>query len=317
MKIINNQSTDPFFNLALEEWLMKSREEEVFILWQNRPTVVIGRYQNAFAEVNLRYAAEKGINVVRRMSGGGAVYHDLGNINFTFIVKEDGGGIDFRRFLSPVTSALLTLGIEADISGRNDLLLNGKKISGSAQCRKYGKLLHHGTLLFDCDLETMSSVLTVSADKLESKGIPSVKSRVTSIKEQFPTLSVQTVKDALAAAFECEELVLTEEEIAEVKALSEKYSSWDYVYGNSKKLLKSASGRFGGGRLDISLSSENGIITDITLEGDFFADGDTDEMIRALLNVRLDPNELIKALDSCSCKLLGISSDDIARLILK
>lgn len=315
---IYNASTDPFYNLALEEWVMKNCDEDVFILWQNAPTVVIGRYQNAYAEVNIPYAEENGISVVRRMSGGGAVYHDLGNVNFTFIVKDEGEGIDFVRFLKPIKEVLASLGIETVISGRNDLLMGGKKISGSAQCRKYGKVLHHGTLLVDTDPETLSKVLNVNPEKLVSKGINSVKSRVTNIKDVYPEISVRVVMNALAQMFCSRNINLSDSDKKEISLLADdKYSSWNYVFGSSKALSKRVKNRFSGGSIELSFDSENGVVKDARISGDFFCDGEIAVIENALRGCRLDLNEIISALDNSESKIHGISSREIAETILK
>ncbi len=317
-RIIFNDSTDPYYNLALEEWLMMNCDEDVFILWQNRPTVVIGRYQNAYAEVNIPYAEKNGISVVRRMSGGGAVYHDGGNLNFTFIIKDDGKGIDFKRFLSPIKNALSDLGIETEFSGRNDLLLNGRKISGSAQCSKYGKILHHGTLLVDVDTEVLSSVLTVSSEKLVSKGINSVRSRVTNIKDICPEVDINLLKRALRERISGEEMILTDEEKLEVEQLAfEKYSSWDYIYGRSKALSKSVKEHFDAGNIEISFESENGVVKDIKITGDFFAEGELSSLENTLIGIRLGVKELTNAINAAGCKIHGISSSQLAEAILK
>ncbi len=317
-RFIYNESTDPNYNLALEEWLMKNCEDDIFILWQNRPTVVIGRYQNAYAEVNVAFAEKNGISVVRRMSGGGAVFHDLGNLNFTFIVKDDGDGIDFVRFLTPIKEALASIGIETEISGRNDLLMGEKKISGSAQCRKYGKVLHHGTLLIDVDSEALSSVLNVSSEKLVSKGINSVRSRVTNIKDVYPDVDVKVIIDALSERFSGRTLEVTERDKSEVELLSkEKYSTWDYVYGSSKSLSKTVKQRYDGGSIELSFDSENGVITDIKISGDFFADGEISLIEKALIGCRLYLTDLITALENSECKIHGITSAEIAETLLK
>ncbi|MBE6581946.1 MAG: lipoate--protein ligase [Ruminococcaceae bacterium] len=317
-RLLHNSSTDPFYNLALEEWLMKNCDEDVIVLWQNSPTVVIGRYQNAYAEVNIPYAEKNGISVVRRMSGGGAVYHDSGNLNFTFIVNDDGNGIDFARFLAPIKEALASLGIETEISGRNDLLMGGKKISGSAQCRKYGKVLHHGTLLVDVDADVLSSVLNVNAEKLTSKGISSVRSRVTNIKDVYPDVTVSMIDCILTDKLWGRRLELTDKDKSEIKLLAdEKYSSWEYVYGSSKALSKTVSARFDGGSIQISFDSENGVIKDARINGDFFADGEIALLEEALNGCRLSLNDLIAVIDNTGCKIHGITSSEIAETILK
>jgi len=171
---IINRSNDPFFNLALEEYLLDNPEikEDIFLLWQNRPVVVVGRNQNTIEEINQRFIQDKGIEVVRRISGGGAVYHDLGNINFTFIVNDAPSlTLDFTRFTAPVIRALQTIGVKAEDQGRNDISIDGRKFSGNAQCRQQGRLMHHGTILFDTNLEDMEQALTVDSTKISSKGV--------------------------------------------------------------------------------------------------------------------------------------------------
>src|SRR5690554_4111075 len=173
MYTISNYGSDPYYNLALEEYLLKSDKipPNLVWLWQNRPAVIVGRNQNTVEEINLKVIKEKKIDVVRRISGGGAVYHDLGNINFTFITSALGNSEDlFRRFTEPVIAALREMGVPAVFSGRNDIVVNGKKISGNAQAYYQRRMYHHGTLLFDTDLDTVAAVLNVASDKISSKG---------------------------------------------------------------------------------------------------------------------------------------------------
>ncbi len=317
MKTVKNVSTDPFFNLALEEWLMKNSDDDIFMLWQNRPTVVIGRYQNVFAEVNLPYANENNIEVVRRNSGGGAVYHDLSNLNFSFIVKDEGSDIDFKRFLGYIVDALAVLGVKAEISGRNDLEVSGRKISGNAQCRKYGKILHHGTLLYSVDRETMSRVLSVDAEKIKSKGISSVKARVGGLCE-YTTADIEALKRVINNTVGGEELVLSDTQLSEVKALADsKYSSWEFIYGSSKSLEKTVKHRFECGTVQIDLSSNGGLITEISISGDFFAEGEHSDLEASLVGCRLDVDDLERAMSSSGCVLYGISHNDVARLIMQ
>ena len=181
MKLIILSTHDPYYNLAVEEYLFQTAEDEVFMLWQNEPTVVIGKNQNAYAEVELDVLRERGIHLARRITGGGAVYHDLGNVNYTFIAKSGQQGIDFAHFTAPILRALAELGIRAELSGRNDLLVDGRKFSGNAQYSANGKTLHHGTLLFDSDLTVLSDVLRPDEEKIRSKAVRSVRSRVTNL----------------------------------------------------------------------------------------------------------------------------------------
>lgn len=186
MQFLVNKSTNPFFNLALEEYLLKNVDikKDYFILWQNEPTIVIGKHQNTLKEINMNFVKDNNINVVRRNSGGGAVYHDLGNINFTFITKYDEKHLlDFKTFTNPVVYSLGKLNVKAELSGRNDILIDGRKISGNSQHIYKDRFLHHGTLLFNSELENLVKALNVDNDKILSKGIESIKSRVTNIKE--------------------------------------------------------------------------------------------------------------------------------------
>ena len=185
MLYIRNETTNPFYNLAMEEYLFNLNDKtDYLLLWRNEPTIVIGKHQNTIEEINSDYVREKQIHIVRRITGGGAVYHDLGNLNYSLIIKSDyEGGYDFRKFTLPIVKALERLNIKAEQSGRNDITIDGKKFSGNAQFVSKGKLLHHGTLLFDSEMEELAKALKVSKDKIESKGIKSVRSRVTNIKE--------------------------------------------------------------------------------------------------------------------------------------
>jgi lipoate-protein ligase A len=184
---IINESVNPYYNLALEEYLLKETDpgDDLFMLWQNRPAIIVGRNQNTWDEINLDFVRKNNIAVVRRMTGGGAVYHDLGNLNFTFIArdrKESSAILDFARFARPVVDALRELGVPAEFSGRNDIVVDGAKVSGNAQYRYKDLVLHHGTLLFDSRIEDMVQALNVSKDKIASKGVASVRSRVASQK---------------------------------------------------------------------------------------------------------------------------------------
>ena len=184
MRAIQSPSTDPRFNLALEQYIFDQmpRNRSYLMLWRNDQTIVVGKHQDTFAEINADYVRANQIQVVRRLSGGGAVYHDLGNVNFTFIADHTGSDFDFSTFCRPVVKALHSIGVPAEINGRNDMTLDGKKFSGNSQYMKHGRVMHHGTLMFHSDLEVVSQALAVSKDKIESKGLKSVRSRVTNIK---------------------------------------------------------------------------------------------------------------------------------------
>jgi len=306
MYYIESPSTDACFNLALEEYVFESlpRAESYFMLWQNRDTVVVGKYQNTAEEINADYVRERDIAVVRRLSGGGAVYHDLGNLNFTFIVDQGGGaGPDFQSFVDPVLRALAQIGVKAERSGRNDICIEGKKISGNAQYSKNGRTMHHGTLLFNSDLSVLGEVLRVRADKIQSKGVKSVRSRVTNIQEhlerpvdlpEFQSLLLRH----LFAENDLEVYPLTETDLERTEILcAEKYGTWAWNYGRSPAYTARRERRFEFGSVTALLSVTEGRIQMLSFYGDFFGNGDLEELSAALTGCELREPALLAALE--------------------
>lgn len=292
---IINSCQDPYFNLALEEYILTEMDprQKYFMLWQNHPTVVVGRHQNTSAEINEAFIQEKGINVVRRLSGGGAVYHDDGNLNFTFIMPEPTiSTFEFTRFTRPVIKTLAILGVEARDEGRNDITIAGMKISGNAQCRHKGRLLHHGTILYSTDLDTMEKALAAGPDKFVSRGIASIRSRVTNICDHLPgRLSLDRFKKLLTEVIKTEEpsveYHLNENDLKQAEHLKQsKYSTWDWNYGSSPAFNVQKKGRFKWGGVELRLQVEKGIITDCRIFGDFFALKETAELERQFLHRR-------------------------------
>ncbi|AYO29817.1 lipoate--protein ligase [Biomaibacter acetigenes] len=329
MQYINNESYDPYFNMALEEHTVKFLDpgEEYFILWQNRPAVIIGKNQNAIEEVNLKYTKEHGIAVVRRLSGGGAVYHDLGNINFTFVVNyrpEDFNSIE--RFARAVVRALDRFGVKSEFTGRNDITIDGKKISGNAQYLYKKRLLHHGTLLFDSDVTRLSEALNVKIDKISSKGVKSVKSRVTNIKEYLKQdISVKEFKELLAKyIFEVEdqpfrEYQLTAQDLENINRLREdKYSTWEWNIGYSPEFDLTKSQRFDAGEVEVKLNVKDGMITAIKFYGDFLSMRDVAEVENLLTGCRYREEDIKKALSKVNLEeYFGkICLHDLLNLIL-
>lgn len=299
MRYIRSRSTDPYFNLALEQYVFDSldRSYSYFMLWQNDNTIVVGKHQNTAQEINAAYVKEHGIRVVRRLSGGGAVYHDLGNLNYTFITDHSGkdSSFDFSAFCRPVVDALADIGVAAEISGRNDILIDGKKFSGNAQYMKEGRIMHHGTLMYDSDLDVVSKALHVPDDKIVSKGIRSVRSRVTNIRPYAPqgmTLSSfeESLADHMAKEFGMTPYELTEQDIAAVSRIrEERYIQWDWNYGRSPKFQLEKSRRIEGcGRIEIRMNVDKGIITAIDFHGDYFGDGNPKELAGLLTGTPLE-----------------------------
>ena len=284
-----SKSSDPYFNLALEEIFLREYEDEVFMLWQNDNTIVVGKNQNTLSEINSDYVKKMGIRVVRRITGGGAVYHDMGNINFTYITKQDGEWeADFSRFAKPIVSALRKIGLDAEVSGRNDILISGRKISGNAQTVIDGRILHHGTLLFNTDVSVLSSALVPDPEKIRSKGIKSVSSRIANISE---LLGREVTAEEISNLIVCEvkthygakEYFLSDEEINRAEKLAdEKYRTWDWNYGYSPKYSFEKKKYFAGGCVKVLLDVSEGRITSVKFFGDFFGISDIGEIEEAL-----------------------------------
>lgn len=329
MKYIMHDIKDPYFNMAVEEYVIKnlSSEDDYFILWQNYPAILIGKNQNTLEEVNLDYVKKHGIEVVRRLSGGGAVYQDLGNINFTYIVdykQEYVNSMD--RFADAVIKALKKLGIDAEFSGRNDILVDGKKISGNAQYISKDRILHHGTLLFDSDLTVMSKALNVKQSKILSKGIKSVKSRVTNLKDYLDdNITLDKFKHLIIKnIFEVEgkpirEHKFTKQDLDTIKRLRDKkYSTWEWNFGQSPKFNIENLQRFDGGELGVNLDVKKGIIKNIKFYGDFMSMRDIKDIEESLKGVYYREEDIKDVLGRYDLReYFGqIRLDDIIKVLL-
>lgn len=317
MTVYKNNHTDPYFNLASEQYLLDTKDGDIFMLWKNEPSVIIGKNQNAYAELNIDFIKKNNIKVVRRLTGGGAVFHDLGNVNFTFITAENNcKALDFKRFTKPVTDALRHFGVSAELSGRNDITVDGRKISGNAQCVYNGKIMHHGTLLFSADMSHLAGALNPDPEKFQSKGIKSVRSRVANISE-FADIQIDDFIDYLESSFGGEVKSLSsEDERAIQKLADEKYSTWDWNYGKSKEWSAIKKKRFDFGKLEAKIDATGGIISSIRLEGDYFGIKPVSELEKTLIGKKLEYDSLTDALSDVGSYISGSTPELISDLIL-
>ena len=329
MYFIDNKGiTDPRINLAIEEYALKTMDVEkdsFFLFYINEPSIIIGKNQNTIEEIDTDYVDINGVHVVRRLSGGGAVYHDQGNLNYSFITKDDGDSFrNFKKFTQPIVDALKELGVDAELSGRNDILAGGRKISGTAQFTTRGRMYSHGTLMFNSEIDAVVSALKVRKDKIESKGIKSIRSRVANITEFMDKpMSIEEFKITLLhSIFGGEEHVqtieLTEEDWANIKQLSkERYGNWDWNYGKSPAFNMSHSERFPTGGIDVRFQVKNGIIEDANIYGDFFGVGDVADIETRLKGVAYDKSAIDNALGEMeiSTYLGGITKEQFLQLV--
>ncbi|MGN1080455.1 MAG: lipoate--protein ligase [Acutalibacteraceae bacterium] len=326
MKVIYQRTTRPSFNLAMEEYLLRRTDDEYFLLWQNERSIIVGKNQNTLAEINYDFVKEHNISVIRRQTGGGAVFHDLGNLNYTFIIRgNEEKFADYSYFTRPIIEALAELGVKAELSGRNDLLIDGKKFSGNAQCFANGGVMHHGTLMFNADVSKMSAALNVNPLKVQSKGIKSVKSRVTNISEHLPRPVsfeefVQTLLDKILLDRDDNYLYeFTDEETKAIEELEkEKYATWEWNFGFRREYTVRNEKKFSCGIIETQISLDKDKITDIRFFGDYFGKRDVAELEQALAGVSYNPESIKSLLSEFKIEdyFLGLSAEELLSVIL-
>jgi len=313
---ITHDNHDAEFNIASEEYLLKQKEGYYFYLWINSPAVIVGVNQNALQEVNLSYTESNNIKVVRRLTGGGAVYHDLGNLCYTVIAPYDADEDNYKKFTAPVIEYLNFLGVKATFSGRNDITVDGKKISGNAQTVYKNRIMHHGTILFDTDFTVLEKALNPNKLKMESKGIKSVRARVTNIKDHLNCeMTIEEFKQGLKEKFlsNCEEYSFSAEDLIAINNLkAEKYSRYEWNIGRSPKGKNEFTAKFPFGVFTLTFDTENGVIKNAEIHGDFFSKKDLSGLLARLEGVKLNKTEIENAFFDIEKYVSGASGKQIA-----
>ncbi|SDE36032.1 lipoate--protein ligase [Sporomusa acidovorans] len=326
MLLVHNNSLDPYYNLALEEYLLTNFQEDILCLWRDKPTVVVGKNQNTVEEINLDYIQRENVMVARRLTGGGAVYHDLGNVNYTLIIPyvQDEFG-DYRKFTQPIIAFLKTLGITATLSGRNDLCIEERKICGNAQAVVNGRLLHHGCILFSSDLAVLADVLRPNPAKIEGKGVKSVRNRVTTILQHLEErISVEEFCTALQEYFlqvvpDLRPYTLSMQQAEAVRELARnKYASWKWQYGVSPQYSWKNCKKFAHGFVDVRMEISEGKIDQIKIFGDFFGLEDIAKLADTLRGCLHEKAAIMEILGQVSIEqyIYGVTADDLCALLV-
>ncbi|OAB39226.1 lipoate--protein ligase [Paenibacillus macquariensis subsp. defensor] len=329
MLFIDNQGIhDPAINLAIEEFALKHlpMDDSYLLFYINHPSIIIGKHQNTIEEINQEYCKENNVQIVRRLSGGGAVYHDLGNLNFSFITKDDGQSFhNFLKFTQPVIDALQKMGVNAELSGRNDLQVGEKKISGNAQFSTRGRMFSHGTLMFNLNLDNVQSSLNVNPEKFKSKSTKSVRSRVANISELMEgSMTIEEFRAELLRSIfgmdvqDVPQYRLTEADWEQINQISkEHYQNWDWNYGISPESNVKHSKKFPVGIIDLRMNINEGRIHDIKIYGDFFGVGDVADIENALHDKRYEEAEVREALANLDMKHYfgNLELDDFVGLV--
>lgn len=316
---------DAKFNFALEKYAMEELTigSSYFLFWRTAPTLMIGRYQNTLAEINMEYARANNVNIVRRVTGGGTIYTDPNGWQFSFIIRNPGEQrIEFSHFTKPILDALHSLGVDAQFSGRNDLTIDGKKFSGNAQYVRRDVVLHHGSLLFDTDLDALVRALTVADEKIIAKGIQSVRQRVTNIADYLPQqMTSPAFRDVMLSYLlhDMDTYTLTEQDIRRIIEIREEvFDQWTWNFGKDPKFNITREARFAGGKLTAQIFVESGHIKDIHFFGDFFAKEGLEQLTSSLVGCRYEPSAIREELERLHAQdyFYQISLDELFSCII-
>lgn len=320
MLIIQQTSTNPYFNIASEEYLLKNSTDDFFILYRNEPSIIVGKHQNTVAEINHQFVKQKGLTVIRRLSGGGTVYHDLGNLNYSFITTgSEGNLVNFKKHTQPIIDVLNSLGIDARIGGKNDIRVGDKKISGNAEHVYQNRVLHHGTLLFDSNLDNLNEAIQIEPKTYTDKAVKSIRSYVANISDYlnthltidgFAQNTINHIKRTFSNALAYR---LTEKEITSIDQLIKtKYATWEWNYGYSPVYTVNKQMQISNRSLNIQIVVENGFIVQVSLDGDLW-EGKTTEIEQLLIGCKHDYDYISGVLNNSNpqSKLSEIPLDKI------
>ena len=326
MKYIRNSSTDPHYNMSFDEYCLERfpSDDTVFFLWRNSPSVIIGRNQNAYAEVNLPYLEANGIKLARRVTGGGAVYHDLQNLNYTIIGRSADLDRDFPGYLHMMLDALRALGVPAEMTGRNDIVVEGRKVSGYAKRVYKDRLMVHGTLMYDVDIASLTEALSVPGSKMDAAGISSVRSRVANLRDYLPQFSrIEEMQEALerrlSRDYNDAQVILTGEQEAEIREICRtKFSTWEWNYGLSPKAGFSRASRLPCGTVEVRCSIVRGKVRGLSFGGDFIGSLPAEGLAAALEGCRFDRSALLESLRSLGVSRYfdGVTPEQLAGLFI-
>ena len=321
MLCISSNHTDPYFNLASEEYLLKSVSEDVFLLYRNDLSIVVGKHQNTLAEINLPYVQEKGITVARRISGGGTVFHDLGNLNFAFITAgAEGDLVNYRKYTEPIIGAMGSLGLDVRLGDRHELLVGDLKISGTASHVFKNRVLHHGTLLFSSELSDLTASLKAPVERFSDRAVKSVRSKVTNIRDHlvdkmevadFQKLLYTYILDTMPKAKPYQYKNPDIEEITKLR--DSKFSTWEWNFGYSPRYQFNKNLVFKSGQIALRMNVDKGIIQEVTIEGDFLGTKDIHGLEEALVGTIHDPETIRLRLSGLRVEdyITGLENEDL------
>ena len=321
MIYIDTKSTDVYYNFGVEYYFSREKNlrDDVFLMWRTTPTLMIGKFQNTLEEIDAKYAREHGIKVVRRMSGGGTIYTDMGGWQFSYITKTCGIEIEFERFISPIVEILRSLGLDASLTGRNDITVGGKKVSGNTQFKLGDVTVHHGSLLFSTDLGELVRSSTPNPYKITSKAISSVRERVTNISEHLAApMTTEEFRDMAVNKLTTEKYEITPEDDERIRILArEKFEDEKIIYAASPKFDIEKNFHLDGGEFTIGYSVYRGKITEAGIHGDFFAGVSAEEIENALIGCDFTPEAVSAALRKFDGMIYKTGTDELVRGIFE